>query len=158
MTWNDRLKIVFAVTLTVQFLIVALHDLVDIRDWVRGSQVQAVIGRRKAILATAINALFPGLAVVLAVAALFGPVPRFAASYPLVYCAITVVSAIAMWYVPYWFGTDEKTRREYGAMYAGTRQVLPARGDNPRPNVAHLCFHALFAANLGLAAAVAFGV
>jgi hypothetical protein len=155
--FHDRLKVAFAVTITVQFLIIALHDLVDVRDWVRGSQVRAVIGRRKAIVATAINALFPGLAMVLAVMALFGPVPRFAASYPVIYCAITVVSAIAMWWVPYWFGTDEKTRREYGAMYAGTKQVLPARGDNPRPNVAHLWFHALFALNLGMAAALTFG-
>jgi len=157
MLFHDRLKMVFAVLLGVQFLIVALHDLVDIRGWVHGSQVRAVIGRRKAILATAINALFPGVAVVLAFAALFGPVPRFAAPYPLVYCAITVISAIAMWYVPYWFGTDEKTAREYEAMYAGTLQVLPARGGNPRPNLAHLCFHALFAANLGIATALAVG-
>ena len=72
----------------------------------------------------------------------------------MIYCAVTVISAIAMWYVPYWMGTDEKTGREYRAMYAGTRHVLPARGDNPRPNLAHLCFHLLFVVNLGLALAL----
>ena len=79
MNFQDRLRIVFAVTLIVQLLIIAFHDLVDIRDWVRGSQVQAAIGRRKALWATAINSLFPGLAAALAVAALFVPVPHFAA-------------------------------------------------------------------------------
>ena len=56
-----------------------------------------------------------------------------------------------MWWVPYFFGTKEATRRLYATMYAGTIQVLPARGDNPRPNLLHLFFHALFALNLVLA-------
>jgi hypothetical protein len=72
----------------------------------------------------------------------------------MIYCAVTVLSAIGMWYVPYLLGTDEKTCRQYTEMYAGTLQVLPARGDNPRPNVAHLCFHVLFVVNLGLSIAV----
>ena len=70
------------------------------------------------------------------------------------YCAVTVASAIGMWYVPYLFGTTEKQKREYGTMYAGTRHVLPPRGDNPRPNLLHICFHLLFAANLFLAIAI----
>ena len=152
--FQDRLRIAFAISLTVQFLIIALHDLVDIRGWVHGSQVQSVIGRRKALWATAINSLFPGLAVAFAIAALFGPIPHFAARYSIIYCAVTVISAIAMWYVPYWMGTDDKNRREYNAMYVGTRHLVPARGDNPRPNLAHLCFHLVFVVNLGLALAI----
>ena len=151
MNLQDRLRIVFAITLTVQLLIIALHDLVDIRGWVHGSQVQQVMGRRKVLWATAINSLFPGLAVALAIAALFGPIPHFALRYSVIYCAVTVVSAIAMWYVPYCLDTDEKTRREYQAMYAGTRHLLPPRAENPRPNVAHLCFHVIFLFNLALA-------
>jgi hypothetical protein len=157
MNLQDRLRFALAVSLTVQLLIIALHDLIDIRGWVHGSQVQSVIGRRKVFWATAINSLFPGLAAAFAIAALFGPIPHFAARYSIVYCAITVISAIAMWYVPYWVGTDEKTRHEYQEMYAGTRHLLPARGDNPRPNLAHLCFHLVFVVNLGLAIAVAVG-
>jgi hypothetical protein len=45
----------------------------------------------------------------------------------------------------------------YAAMYAGTKHLLPARGDNPRPNALHLGFHALFALNLGLALWLRFG-
>ena len=84
MSFLDRLRVVFAVTLGVQFVIIALHDLIDIRGWVHGSQVKAVIGTPKVYWATAINSLFPGLAAALAIAALFGPVPHFAAR-----CAIT---------------------------------------------------------------------
>ena len=74
-----------------------------------------------------------------------------AADYWIVYCAVTVLSAICMWYVPYFFGASAKLRDEYSRMYAGTHHLLPARGDNPRPNLLHLCFHALFVANLWLA-------
>jgi hypothetical protein len=45
----------------------------------------------------------------------------------------------------------------YSNMYAGTIQVLPARGDNPRPNLLHLCFHALFLVTLALSAVLRFG-
>jgi len=61
--------------------------------------------------------------------------------YWIIYCAVTLVLAVAMWYVPYFFGTTEERKREYSKMYAGTRQVLPPRGDNPRPNLLHVCFH-----------------
>jgi len=84
------------------------------------------------------------------------PAPRLVGNYWLIYCAITVASAIAMWYVPYLFGTSEKQKRDYSAMYAGTRQVLPARGDNPRPNLLHIFFHILFALNFFLALALRF--
>jgi hypothetical protein len=76
--------------------------------------------------------------------------------YWVLYCAITVLSAIAMWYVPYLFGASEKTKLEYAKMYAGTWQVLPRRGDNPRPNVLHLGFHLLFLATLVLACVIRF--
>lgn len=75
----------------------------------------------------------------------------------MIYCAVTVASAVAMWYVPYFFGTTEGRKRDYARMYAGTRQVLPARGDNPRPNLLHLWFHALFVINLVLALVLWFG-
>ena len=81
----------------------------------------------------------------------------YVASYWWIYCGITVLSAVVMWWVPYFFGTKEETKREYATMYAGTIQVLPARGDNPRPNLLHLFFHALFLLNLGLALWLKFG-
>jgi hypothetical protein len=144
------MQAVFTFLITLQFVVVVAHDLVDIPGWTHGKQVQAVVGRRKLWAATAINAFFPGLAVGFAFYFWNRPRPGFVANYWLIYCAVTLVSAIAMWYVPYLLGTSEEKKREYARMYAGTRQVLPARGDNPRPNLLHLCFHGLFVVNFVL--------
>jgi hypothetical protein len=79
------------------------------------------------------------------------PKPNFVLNYWLIYCAITGLGAITSWWIPYFRGTDEKTKQLYAKLYAGTRQVLPARGDNPQPNLLHLYFHALFLITLVLA-------
>src|ERR1700730_9229816 len=147
----------FTSLITLQFVAVTFHDLVDVPGWTHGSQVQAMIGRRKLWLVTMINGLFPGLAVAFAFYFWNRPKPGLVESYWVIYCAVTVASAIAMWYVPYFFGTTEAQKREYSTMYAGTRQILPPRGDNPRPNLLHICFHLLFVVNLLLALRLRFG-
>ncbi len=76
----------------------------------------------------------------------------------MIYCAVTVISAIAAWWIPYFRGADEKTKKLYADMYAGTRNILPPRGDNPRPNLLHLYFHALFLITLVLATALRMGL
>lgn len=131
-------------------MVVALHDLVDVRGWTHGSQVQATVGRRKLWLATLINAMFPGLAVAFALWFWNRPKPGFVTNYWIIYCAVTLASAVAMWYLPYFFGTTAERKLDYSRMYAGTRQVLPPRGDNPRPNLLHVCFHILFVVNFFL--------
>jgi hypothetical protein len=141
----------FSCLIVLQFLAVTTHDWVDIPGWVTGAQVQAVVGRRKLLLASLINAVFPGVAVALAIVFWHRPAPSLVPDYWAVYCAVTMASAIGMWYVPYFFGTTEQRKREYAAMYAGTHHVLPPRGDNPQPNLLHICFHLLFAINLVLA-------
>jgi hypothetical protein len=127
---------------------VTFHDLVDIPGWTHGAKVRAVVGRGKLWLVTLINGTFPGLAVAFAFYFWGRPKPAFALNYWALYCAVTVASAIAMWYVPYFRGTTEERKREYAAMYAGTIQVFPARGENPRPNLLHACFHVLFVLTL----------
>jgi hypothetical protein len=141
----------FAFLIMLQFIVIVCHDWLDIAGWTHGRQVQAVIGRTKLLWATAINALFPGAAVAFAAWFWGKSHPRFVGTYWVVYCGLTVLSAIGMWYVPYFFGTDEKTKLEYSRMYEGTRHILPARGDNPRPNLLHVCFHTLFLVNFSLA-------
>jgi hypothetical protein len=136
----------------VQAVLVTGHDWINVPGWANGAQVQAAIGRRKLFLVTLINAIFPGTAVAFAFYFLNRPKPAFVADYWVLYCAVTLASAIGMWYVPYFFGTSEERKREFSRMYAGTRQVLPSRGDNPRPNLLHLCFHALFVVTFVLAA------
>ena len=148
---------IFTILISLQFTLVVTHDFVDIRGWAHGSQVRAVVGRRKFWLGTLSTAIFPGAAFFFALRFWRAPVPGYVASYWWIYCGITVLSAVVMWWVPYFFGTKEETKREYATMYAGTIQVLPARGDNPRPNLLHLFFHALFLLNLGLALWLKFG-
>jgi len=147
----------FTCLITLQFVVVAAHDLVDIPGWTHGSQVRALVGQRKLWLATLINSIFPGAAAAFAFYFWNKPKPDFVTGYWVLYCAVTVASAIAMWYVPYFFGATDEQKRDYATMYAGTRQLLPARGDNPRPNLLHLCFHALFVITLLLALALRFG-
>jgi hypothetical protein len=141
---------VFACLLTLQFLVVVLHDWLDIPGWTHGAQVQLTVGRRKLLIATVINAIFPALAVAGALFYWNRPMPLLVANYGVLYCAVTVLSAIAMWHIPYFFGAAETTRRQYEQMYAGTIHLLPPRNGNPRPNLLHLCLHALFAINVCL--------
>ncbi len=148
------METVFSCLITLQFIVIVSHDLVDIPGWTHGSQVRSIIGSRKLWLATLVNAIFPGLAVTFAVYFWNQPKPKFVSEYWMIYCTITLASAVGMWYVPYLFGTSEEKKREYSAMYAGTRHVLPRRGDNPRPNLLHVCFHVLFVINFALAVAM----
>jgi hypothetical protein len=152
----SNIQILFTWLIALQFVVVTFHDLVDIPGWTHGRQVQAVVGRRKLWLATLVNAIFPGLAVACAIYFWNRPKPGIVADYWMLYCGVTLLSAIGMWYVPYVRGASEEHRREYARMYAGTRHVLPPRGDNPRPNLLHVCFHVLFVITFALALLVRF--
>jgi hypothetical protein len=143
--------LLFTCLIVLQFVIIVAHDLIDIPGWVHGSQVQAQIGKRKVWLATLANAVFPGIAAGFAVYFWNRPKPGFVSSYWVIYCAVALMSAIAMWYVPYFRGASERQKREYLSMYAGTRHILPERGDNPRPNLFHMGIHVLFLGNFCLA-------
>jgi hypothetical protein len=150
------MQTLFTVLITVQFLVVLLHDWLHIPGWTHGRQVYAELGKANMWMGTALNALFPGLAAGFALCYWQRPKPSFVLTYWLVYCAVTVVGAIQAWWLPYWRGTDEKTKAMYSNMYVGTIQVLPARGNNPRPNLLHLYFHVLFLATLVLSAILRF--
>ena len=149
-----RLETLFAWLIILQFVVVVSHDWLEIPGWTHGSQVQAAIGRTKLLWATAINAIFPGLAVALDLRFWGKSHPSYVGTYWVMYCAVTLLSALGMWYVPYFRGTDEKTKSQHAQMYAGTRHIFPARGDNPRPNLLHVLFHVLFVVNFGLAAMI----
>ncbi len=155
---HATLTSLFAILISLQFVLIVSHDLIDIPGWAHGRQVRTVVGSRKFWLGTLSTAVFPGAAFFFALRFWrTAPVPGYVTTYWWIYCGVTVLSAIAMWWVPYFFGAKAETKREYAAMYAGTKQVLPARGDNPRPNLLHLFFHALFLLNLGLALWLKFG-
>lgn len=141
----------FSCLIALQFLIILSHDLIDIPGLVHGSQMQAHVGRQEVWLATLANSVFPGIAVAFALYFWKRPTPGYVADYWIVYCSIALLSAVGMWYFPYLHGAPEKQSREYLAMYAGTRHILPARGDNPRPNLFHVGIHILFVLNFSLA-------
>ena len=147
---------VFTWLITLQFLIIVGHDLVDVPGWVHGAQVQAQVGRGKVWLATLTNSLFPGVAAALALLYWHRPMPGSVPNYWVIYCAVAVLSAIGMWYVPYFRGAPDQMKQTYLRMYAGTRQILPARGDNPRPNAFHVGLHLLFALTFTLALVLRF--
>jgi hypothetical protein len=153
---NAKIENLFACLIVLQFAVVVSHDWLEIPGWTHGRQVQAVVGRGKLALATAINAVFPALAVGFALFFWRGSEPKIVGDYWVIYCGLTLLSAITMWYVPYFFGADEKKKGEYSRMYAGTRHIFPTRGDNPRPNLLHVLFHLLFVVNFALALVVRF--
>jgi hypothetical protein len=140
-----------------QFLLVALHDWVNIPGLTSATRVQSVIGKRKLLVVTLVNSSLPGLAVFFAIHFRNTPAPLYVKGYWFLYCVGTVLSGIAMWYIPYFFGASEEKTREYAAMYAGTRFVFPSRGNNPRPNALHFCFHILFLTTFLLSAAILLG-
>jgi hypothetical protein len=152
------IRTLFTVLIVLQFLVVALHDLVDVPGWTHGRKVRAALGPFKAVIGTLINGIFPGLAAGYAFYYWHKPTPAYVLNHWVIYCGIAVLGAITAWWIPYFRGTDEKTKELYSTMYAGTRQVLPPHGDNPRPNLLHLYFHALGLINLALATALWFGI
>ena len=79
------------------------------------------------------------------------PVPAYVNRYWMIYCGVTVVAALSMWYLPYLLDTTAEKKQEYRRYYAATRQILPERGDHPRPNLLHVIFHVIFVASLSLA-------
>lgn len=152
-----KLQLGLCILLIVQFIVVVFHDMVDIPGLIHGKQVRATIGRGKFWIATGVNAIFPGIAVGLALVFFNRPASTAAQDYWVVYCGISLLSAIAMWYVPYLVGCDEQRRSEYERMYAGTIHILPRRGNNPRPNLFHMLIHALFISTLALTLVMRFG-
>lgn len=146
----------FTCLIIFQFAVIVAHDLVDVPGLISGSQVQAVMGRRKVWLASIANAIFPGIAAAFAIYFWRHARPHYVSNYWVIYSAIAVLSAVGMWYVPYFVGAPQKIKEEYLRMYSGTRHVLPAHGDNPRPNLFHMGVHALFLTTLVVALVLRF--
>ncbi len=150
------MSVLFTCLIVLQFLIIVSHDLIDLPGWIDGSQVQAQIGKGKVWLATLANAVFPSIAAGFAIYFWTRPRPGYVSTYWVIYCSIALLSAIGMWYIPYLRGAPKRQKMEYQSMYAGTRYILPERGDNPRPNLFHVGIHFLFMVNLCLALGLKF--
>jgi hypothetical protein len=135
---------IFTVLICIQFLVMAVHDLVHIPGLTHGRQVMAAVGPVKVFIGTAVNSILAGIPAVFAIVYWHKPKPDYLLNGWLIYCAFVCIGMIQAWWLPYFRGTDDKTKNLYAKMYAGTWQILPPHGDNPRPNVLHLVFHTLF--------------
>ena len=107
---NAKIETLFACLIVLQFAVVVSHDWLDTPGWTHGRPVQAVVGRGKLALATAVNAVFPALAVGSALWFWGRSEPKIVVDYWVIYCGLTLLSAIIMWYVPYFFGADERRK------------------------------------------------
>jgi hypothetical protein len=97
---NDIPQTVFTVLICTQFVVMVLHDWLNIPGWTHGRQVYAALGPVKIWVGTVINALFPGVAVFYALDYWHRPKPGLVLDYWVIYCAVTVVSAITAWWIP----------------------------------------------------------
>jgi len=133
------------IALTVFLLYLLFQDWVTVPRF-NESQTDGVgFGQRVAISAG--NVLPPLLLLVLVLASpRTGPLPWWTLGWGALYCAAFLVLVWLAWYGPYLRGTTAQRTAEYRAEFAGTLQVLPARGDHPRPNLAHVVLHLLFLA------------
>jgi hypothetical protein len=146
----------FTALIILQFVIIAVHDWINIPGWVHGRRAQEVVGRKKLAWATIVNAIFPGVAVIFALRYYQVPKPTYVLNYWIIYTAVTVASALFMWWVPYLFGSSSQRVSEYARIYQGTRHVLPVRKGDAGPNLTHIAFHVLFLSTLVVAVALRF--
>jgi hypothetical protein len=91
---------VFAVLLALQCVLIVGHDLVDIPGWAHGRQVRVAVGARKFWIGTLVNAVFPGVAAFYAVRFWQQAIPAHVANYWAVYCGVTAIFAVTMWWMP----------------------------------------------------------
>jgi hypothetical protein len=130
--------LLFTCLITLQFAIIVSHDLIDIPGWVHGSQVQALIGRRKVWLATLANSVFPGIAAGLAIYFWHRPRPAYVPNYWVIYCAVALLSAVGMWYVPYLRGAPQKQKSRILKHVCGNSANSPcAWGQSPHQSLSH---------------------
>lgn len=152
------MEYLFVVLLTLQCIILLLHDtmnfypLNDIRALRRKMPTRARIGM---VIG---NALPAGIALLLESRWFGHPKPLATGLYFVLYYAVTLAMMYMSWYHLYLFGASEERKRAYREEYGNTLQILPPRGDNPRPNALHVFLHLLFIVNTFLAVMIGFNL
>lgn len=63
--------------------------------------------------------------------------------FGVVYYFILIAEEFRVWWLPYFFGANERWRSVYDRLHARTIKMLPVRGNNPVPNLEHTILHAL---------------
>jgi hypothetical protein len=82
--------------------------------------------------------------------ALMGPAPvgfalgiRGLMWYGAVYYFVLFAEELRVWWLPYFFGPTPRWQAIYDRIHGKTIQLLPARGNNPTPNLEHTILHGL---------------
>jgi len=152
------LESLFVVALVLQVLHLILQDWIDLfplNDIAHLKQSMSLTSRRLMIVGNSLPAI-----IALILALIYGgqPKPLGVALYWAAYLGSVIVLMYTMWYKPYFFGATAEQRQEYALAYGRTHQILPSRGDNPRPNSFHVILHVLFALNACLAIGIGFNL
>ena len=135
---HEGLWLFFMLWQTILWVILAIHD------WLPLGRLNDVTALRKqqslfaTLCATVINLGACTWALWLTL-----PVGKLGVSLPLdvvlIYLFMTVGTLLA-WWKPYFFGSSAEMKQKMQP-YVNTHHVLPARGDNIRPNTLHLIVH-----------------
>jgi len=149
---------VLVALLSVQTLYLLLHDLVSVPPLndLRGARTSVSrLVRAGAIVGNTLPS-----AVVLALAIVYEGErkPIAVDGCFALYFSVLLAMVYRAWYRPYFFGATSEEKERWRSEYGRTHTFLPARGDNPIPNTAHVLLHGLFVANALLSVLVALGV
>ena len=143
------MSVALIIALAVFVLYLLFQDWVTVPRFNEPHTGDVGVGRRLAISAG--NVVPPLLLLVLVAASpATGPLPWWTLGWGILYDVAFLVLVWMAWYGPYLHGTTPQRTAEYRAEFARTIQVLPARGDHPRPNLAHVILHVLFLATVVL--------
>ena len=139
---SGTLTLALIVSLAVFVLYLVFQDWVTVPRFNEPRSGGISLGKRTAISVG--NVVPPLLLLILvAMSPTTGPLPWWTVAWGTIYFVAFLVLAWLSWYQPYVSGTTPERAASYEEEFAGTIQVLPPRGDHPRPNLAHVVLHLL---------------
>ena len=152
------IEFIFADLLIVQLAYLLFHDLVDLFPYNDIERIKSFKPKGKLVISVIGNSMPAVVALFFVVRYIGEYKPWFVTAYLVFYFSTTLLLIFLNWYLPYFFGASEKETADYEFLYGRTRQRLPPRNGNPRPNVLHAVLHILFVINAVLMILVAFNL
>ena len=150
------IEFIFADLLIVQLAYLLFHDLVDLFPYNDIERIKSFKPKGKLVISVIGNSMPAVVALFFVVRYIGEYKPWFVTAYLVFYFSTTLLLIFLNWYLPYFFGASEKETADYEFLYGRTRQILPPRNGNPRPNALHVILHSLFVINTILMIFVAF--
>lgn len=125
------------VALAFQILLLAYHQITTQVDFFPFNGARFLKAREKALECT-VNGTLMSLA---PVGFAFGI--RGLMWFGVFYYFLLFAEELRVWWVPYFFRPTKSWQATYDRLHSQTIKVLPARGNNPVPNLEHTILHAL---------------